>query len=63
MICKILECTEEAKSNFPCCTTSHGTMLWMRKRNIESSFNADMDRDVKARELYSVQEAIYYMSL
>ncbi len=63
MKCKILECENEAEVPYPCCSQVHGTSLRMRKNNILHSFDADSDRSIKARDLYTVVEVAYYMSL
>ncbi len=61
--CKILECQNQAQGNFPCCSQEHGTQFRMRKSNIKEAFDADAAHDYASRNLYSIEEVIYYQSL
>lgn len=61
MKCQIMECTNEAKGTYPACSEAHGTTLRMRKDNIKDSFDADLSRRLSGRQLYTVEEAEYYL--
>ena len=59
--CLYFGCKKDAFGGYRCCGTEHGYMLNMALNQLRDAADADSQRGpASVRELYRVEEAIYY---